>query len=97
MSCYWEKCNTCQRFVHFAKQCKFKQGKKQVHSTIEATHDNSRDDVPDTQQCFVQGEPDFAFQISTVSHRKQRIMLQVQLNGKDISMQLDTAADVTVI
>ena len=42
------------------------------------------------------GDQEFAFQINSVSNSK-RIMIDVKINEKPVTMQLDTAADVSVI
>ena len=42
------------------------------------------------------GDHEFAFQINSVSNSK-KIMIDVKINEKPVTMQLDTAADISVI
>lgn len=87
-----KKCLGCGRLSHFKRYCKTK---KHVYNASETTSS----DIPHGDS-MVQEESsvtNFAFALNTVTDGKSRIMLDVYVNGKLIPMQLDTAADVSVV
>ncbi|KAK3885075.1 hypothetical protein Pcinc_010729 [Petrolisthes cinctipes] len=87
-----KKCLGCGKLNHFKQYCKTK---KYVYNASEPTSSNTHqgDSLAQEEQSFA----NFAFALNTVTGSKGRIMLDVYVNGKFIQMQLDTAADVSVV
>ena len=87
-----KKCLSCGRLNHFSQYCK---AKKHVYNTSEPRSSDTRqgDYHPEEEH----NAANFTFSLNTVSKSRKRIMLDVQLNGKSVPMQLDTAADVSVV
>ena len=90
-----KKCHSCGRVGHFSNLCK--SDKPKIHYTSGIV-------TQQTLQCKGQGnvqptlsDEDFAFQINSLSRNDRRIMITVTVNDKPITMQLDTAADVSVM
>ena len=87
-----KKCQACGKLNHFKQYCR---AKKYVYN---ASEPNSSDTQQGDSQ--VQKElnaANFAFSINTSQDGRKRIMLNVHVNGSHIPMQLDTAADVSVV
>ena len=92
--------HTCECIGHFSS-CKSQKATKQINSTsdIGSQETSVRLGVEDRQMeahNSGSGDQEFAFQINSVSNSK-RIMIDVKINEKPVTMQLDTAADVSVI
>lgn len=80
-------CSNCGKLGHFAKQCRAK-GKSEQHPRASNVREvEQQADMNDN----------FAFRINTVSKSSDRILVDLLLNGNPVTMQLDTAADVTTV
>ncbi|XP_068205246.1 uncharacterized protein [Palaemon carinicauda] len=79
---------------HFANACRFpKQYSKNINATVDTI--GQAENVHDTQ---VRSETDFAFHINSVNKgANKHIMVEVFINGKPILMQVDTAADISIM
>ena len=96
-----QKCYQCGKTGHFGKFCRTKNKnptQNRIHSAQEADPSNSSS----TQESQVSAqneerEVDYAFQINSVSRERDKIMLKVNINKQPVVMQLDTAADVSIM
>ena len=86
-----KKCLGCGKLNHFRQYCK---AKKHVYNTSEL---NSSATTQRDSQADEFNDANFAFALNTNKDVKRRIVLNVQVNGKLILMQLDTAPDVSVV
>ena len=99
-----KECNNCGYSGHFASVCRKQKGSKKVNlatgSGVGQSHvsDSSVSKGVNPQIQSVHEETDFAFQINSVNiNGKGRVMVEILINKRPITMQVDTAADVTVM
>ena len=91
-----KKCSNCNNLGHFATQCRYPKSTKKINTATENISVPKEKDVnPECQSKGLQ-EDDFAFQINLVNH-KGRLMVEVLINNRLITLQVDTAADVTIM
>ncbi|XP_050709686.1 uncharacterized protein K02A2.6-like [Eriocheir sinensis] len=81
-----KQCNNCGRKGHFSTMCK---SRKPEHINCALTMAESQQSAEDEQE--------FAFQINSLSSKEKRLMITVNINDTPIAMQVDTAADVSVM
>lgn len=84
-----KKCLACGRLNHFQQYCKAK-AKRQVYNVSDTTSSDITDSKAEEEQ-------NFAFSLNTSNTQKRRIILDIQLNGQVVPMQLDTGSDVCII
>ena len=99
-----KECNNCSYSGHFASVCRKQKGSKKVNlatgSGVGQSHvsDSSVSKGVNPQIQSVHEETDFAFQMNSVNiNGKGRVMVEISINKRPITMQIDTAADVTVM
>ncbi|KAG0717294.1 hypothetical protein GWK47_054737 [Chionoecetes opilio] len=91
-----QKCTACGIPGHFKQYCKTK---KHVYTATEWSEPDTPHSNPPSEYVH-QGHKvtqDFAFRVNSVGENIKRILLDVKVNGKPVEMQLDTAADVTIV
>lgn len=88
------KCSACGKLGHFMQFCR---SPKKVYQTSEVTQQDDKHIPASADTTKPTDVTDFVFEINSVTLKKPRIMLDVLLNGKPVSMQLDTASDVSVV
>lgn len=89
-----KKCSACEKSKHFPCMCKTKE---KVSVAADTTESNSKQPSKSDNS---KGNIDFQFATRIFSVGKyppKRIMLSLTLNGKQVNMQLDTAANVTLV
>lgn len=84
-----KQCNNCKRLGHFSKMCKTSRTEQHINSA------SSTSTIAESQ--LIADEQEFAFKINSLSSKTKRLMVTVIINGKPIEMQIDTAADVSVM
>ncbi|XP_064109047.1 uncharacterized protein K02A2.6-like [Macrobrachium nipponense] len=92
-----QTCNNCRKRGHLTSQCKFAKQKttKQINRTVDSNDGFSSNEESVHKTTEVE---QFAFHINSVNKDAQeRLMAQIEINGKLTPMQIDTAADVTII
>ena len=99
-----KECNNCGYSGHFASVCRKQKGSKNVNLATGSgvgqsnVSDSSVSKGVNSQIQSVHEETDFAFQINSVNiNGKGRVMVEILINKRPITMQVDTAADVTVM
>lgn len=95
-----QKCHQCGKIGHFSKMCKSMKRftPKKIHSTQESDASvlpctNKSQDRSQSES----GEVEFAFRINSVGKERRKIMLKVNINKQPVVMQVDTAADVSIM
>lgn len=88
------QCYSCGKLGHFMQFCR---SHKKVYQASEVTEQAATHTQASADFTSHSDNTDFVFRINSVTLKKQRIMLDVLLNGKLVSMQLDTASDVSVV
>ena len=89
-------CSNCNKKGHFPNRCNFPKSTKQVsaypeHDVRSSYHENTEYRSPTQAH-------EFAFQINSLNQAgDKRVMVDVKINNIPITMQIDTAADVTLI
>ena len=94
-----KQCSHCDRFGHFSKMCLFMKASKQgkvLQTAEESCSYTEKIKERDDEQSVDQNSPNFLFRINSTNN-KDRIMVSLMINGKHITMQVDTAADVSVM
>ena len=90
-----QQCSSCKKIGHFASVCRTK---KKVYVTEKPTESNvEAEQLGEFQDNKGDNDLHWAFRVDSVRSSQQRIMLNITLNGKPVNMQLDTAADVTLV
>ncbi|XP_045123822.1 uncharacterized protein LOC123511835 [Portunus trituberculatus] len=90
-----QQCSSCKKIGHFASMCRTK---KKVYATSKPTESNAEtEQLGESQDNKGDNDLHWAFRVDSVRSSQQRIMLNITLNGKPVNMQLDTAADVTLV
>ncbi|XP_068235651.1 uncharacterized protein [Palaemon carinicauda] len=92
-----QTCQNCRKMGPFATVCRFpKQYVKKINATVDTIgQENNAENVHDNQD---NSETDFSFRTNSVNkNAKKHIMVEVIINGKPILMQVDTAADVSIM
>ena len=80
-------CNKCNKYGHFPNMCRFD---SKPQRTINY--------MPETSSPQENSSDDFVFQVNSLDKPKgNRIYVDVSLNGTEVSMQVDSGADITVI
>ena len=99
-----KECNNCGYSGHFASVCRNQKGSKKVNLATGSgvgqsrVSDSSVSKGVNPQIQSVHEETDFAFQINSVNiNGKGRVMVEILINKRPITIQVNTAANVTVM
>ena len=91
---YKTQCDYCGYTGHFARKCMKKlrkmAEKRNIHSTFAEENENAQHNTD------LLDESSYSFQINSV-YEKKRINCDLKINGVNVTMQLDSAADLTTI
>lgn len=85
---YRSTCQNCGMQGHFTRKCLKRQAKQSERKNVNMCHNEKEQERLENEK--------FAFQLNS-TNKNNRIMCPIQINGKDVSMQLDTGADMSII
>ena len=88
-----QECTTCNKIGHFSKMCRTKV-KKNINCMPSVSENNTASNNISDLSLAVDN---FCFRINSLHKGDKRVLAEMSLNGKVITMQVDTAADVSVI
>ena len=92
-------CSNCSKKGHFPNKCKFPKSAKQVVAADTYSNYDARSRyMKETEHRSPTQEDEFAFKVNSLNqNRQERIMVEVLINNSPVTMQLDTAADVSTL
>jgi Aspartyl protease len=87
------QCNICGRVGHLSKVCRSMPRKSTAQKYLHASNAADPSDTDDEEQCNLQ-----VLRLSDKNvYKSSPILISVQINGKDLSMELDTGSAISAI
>ena len=90
---YGQKCGYCKRIGHLEAVCFIKKRAEKAEKSVKYT--TLKDEDSDSEESVTYQLK--TLQVNKVSTSKERVYMNVRLNGKPVRMQLDSGADITII
>ena len=93
-------CSKCKKIGHFANQCGGWTRKGNIRYTSEDVSGNANSSSTNQLTHTDEGNNSiglYTFQVNQLSKESKRKFVKLKLNGKEVNMQIDTAADITVL
>ena len=90
-------CYACKKKGHISKVCKSRKKSKQVNSLVEEEPSKTTEQSPGMAMRQISGDGDELFHIYRAEIRREApILISVRVNDRDVEMELDTGASITV-